>query len=68
LKKELVPIIFSHGLGMCAKMYTHQFHEYASHGYLVIAINHFDHSCTYTIDKNDRHYYFDCTKRREHFD
>ncbi|CDW72852.1 platelet-activating factor acetylhydrolase [Stylonychia lemnae] len=67
LKKELVPIIFSHGLGQCSKFYSLQFQEYASHGFLVIAINHFDNTCTYTIDKIGKHYYFDCSKMREHW-
>ena len=50
--KQLVPLIFSHGLTACAKMHSVMCKEFASYGMLVIALDHLDESCGYTINQN----------------
>lgn len=57
--KEIIPIIFSHGLGSSKDMHSALLRDYASHGYLVFAINHGENSCSYTFDKNGRPFYYD---------
>eukprot|EP00347_Sterkiella_histriomuscorum_P000764 403374591 len=66
--KELVPIVFSHGLSSCSNYHNLMLADYASHGYLVLAINHGDNSCAFTIGKDGKPYYFDCKPKLEHFE
>jgi platelet-activating factor acetylhydrolase len=40
-------VLFSHGLGGCMEMYTQLCHQIASHGYLVVAMEHEDGSGAY---------------------
>ena len=47
-KKLLQPLIFSHGLTTHKMNYSSICREFASHGFLVIALNHNDRSCEYT--------------------
>ena len=50
--KKLVPIIFSHGLAASNKTYTAHCRELAANGFLVIAFNAHDGSCSYTEKKD----------------
>lgn len=47
-ERQLRPVIFSHGLFANNISYTGLQRDLASHGYLVIAINHADGTCIYT--------------------
>ena len=47
-RKAIRPLIFSHGLGASDWIYTQLCKEYASHGYLVLMIQHQDGSCFHT--------------------
>jgi predicted dienelactone hydrolase len=58
-EKELIPIVFSHGLSAHRTTYTALCRDYASHGYIVFALNHGDNSCSFFLDKNGRPYYYD---------
>lgn len=57
--KKLIPIVFSHGLGMTSSFYTALFKDYASYGYIVIALNHQDESCVVTYNSNDKPIFYD---------
>ena len=46
--KQLQPLIFSHGLTSQKMNYSGLCREFASYGFLVIALNHNDRSCEYT--------------------
>ena len=46
--KMLQPLIFSHGLTGHKMNYSGLCREFASYGFLVIALNHNDRSCEYT--------------------
>jgi hypothetical protein len=46
--KMLQPLIFSHGLTSHKMNYSGLCREFASYGFLVIALNHNDRSCEYT--------------------
>lgn len=46
--KMLQPLIFSHGLSSHKMNYSGLCREFASHGFLVIALNHNDRSCEFT--------------------
>ena len=48
---QLVPIIFSHGLGASSSQYFGHLSELASHGYITFAMDHLDGSCLYTERK-----------------
>ena len=53
------PILFSHGLSSAKCFYSGFCHKMAANGYLVIAMNHQDGSCFYTIDKDGKDRYFE---------
>ena len=48
------PLIFSHGLSSNSKGYTGLAKDLASHGYLVIMLNHQDGTCMYTETKEGK--------------
>ena len=48
----MVPVIFSHGLAASNKNYTGHCRELAANGFVVIALNSHDGSCSYT-EKED---------------
>jgi predicted dienelactone hydrolase len=50
-KRRLVPIIVSHGFCSRGMGYSTLCRELASHGMLVIAPDHLDGSCSYTINQ-----------------
>lgn len=50
-KKWLQPLLFSHGLTSHKMNYSGLCREYASYGFLVIALNHNDRSCEFTTGK-----------------
>jgi hypothetical protein len=50
-KNKLIPIVFSHGLTASRSLYTVIGRELASHGYIVIFIDHHDGTCAYTEKK-----------------
>ena len=47
-RKKIRPLIFSHGLSASNWFYTQLCKEYASHGYLVLMLQHQDGSCIFT--------------------
>ena len=47
--KEIQVVIFSHSIGKDRMSYTGILAELASYGFLVIALNHNDQSCTHTV-------------------
>lgn len=47
-KKDLHPLIFSHGIFGDNHSYTGLLKDMASHGYIVFALNHSDGTCIYT--------------------
>ena len=49
--KLLQPLVFSHGLTSHKMNYSGLCREFASYGFLVIALNHNDHSCEFTTGK-----------------
>jgi len=49
-KKQLKPLVFSHGMGGNRMKYSGILREFASHGMLVVAIDHQDGSCDYTTN------------------
>ena len=50
-KEPVRPVIFSHGLASSSRLYTGLARDLASHGFLVISLNHQDGSCIYTETK-----------------
>ena len=44
-KKALRPLVFSHGLSARKEHYQGLYKDWASHGYLVVALDHFDNMC-----------------------
>lgn len=61
-KESLRPIVFNHGLGAHLSFYTTIYYALASHGFLVIALNHQDESCFFTVDKDDKDIAHEITK------
>ena len=57
-KEALRPVIFSHGLSGDKAHYTQIYHAMASHGHLVIAVNHQDESGFHTYDKDGKEILF----------
>mmetsp|Transcript_38066 Transcript_38066/g.49978 ORF Transcript_38066/g.49978 Transcript_38066/m.49978 type:complete len:84 (-) Transcript_38066:843-1094(-) len=51
-KSKLVPVVFSHGESYDRMSYCAILGELASQGFLVIALNHNDGSCMYTMGPN----------------
>ena len=47
--KKLIPIVFSHGVRSNGSVYSMMLKEWASYGYLVLAINHLDDTCLHTV-------------------
>ena len=52
VNKNLIPIIFSHGLTASRGLYTTHCRELASCGYIVFALDHHDGSCHFTLDED----------------
>ena len=50
-KRKLVPMILSHGYMSRGMNYSMHCRELASHGMLVVAPDHLDGSCSYTINQ-----------------
>ena len=48
-RKQLVPLVFSHGESFDRMAYSAILSELASYGFLVIALNHNDGSCMFTV-------------------
>ena len=46
--RKLQPLIFSHGEALDRMMYSGVLREFASHGFIVIALNHNDQTCMHT--------------------
>ena len=47
--QKLQPVLFSHGIATDRMLYSTLLRELASHGFLVVAINHNDRSCMCTL-------------------
>ena len=47
-KGSLRPLVFAHGLCSNKEMYQGLYKDFASHGYMVVAMDHLDGSCIYT--------------------
>lgn len=45
---KLQPVVFSHGIASDRMMHSTLLREMASHGFLVVALNHNDGTCSYT--------------------
>ena len=50
-KKQLQPLVFSHGEALDRMLYSGILRELASYGFLVIALNHNDQTCMLTLGK-----------------
>lgn len=50
--RRMIPIIFCHGLTCSRTSYSGLCRDFASHGYFVISLDHYDGSCYYTRKKN----------------
>ena len=48
-KKKLQLVLWSHGEGADRMIYSGLLRELASYGFLVIALNHNDHTCMHTL-------------------
>lgn len=66
--KKIVPIFFSHGLTATVHVYTRLLRDLAMHGYMVIALNHLDGSCMFTVDSLGREHYHGPRRPSEIFD
>ena len=56
--KVLIPIIFSHGLTCNRTTYSGICRDFASHGYIVFSIDHYDGTAYYSRLLNGRHKYW----------
>jgi len=56
--KELIPFIFCHGLASHSSFHVQTAKDYASHGYLVLALNHRDDTCCFYSDKHGKFSYY----------
>ena len=52
--KKLQPIVFSHGQGSDRMLNASMLREFASYGFFVIALNHNDRSCVYTLGEQEK--------------
>jgi len=50
-KKQLIPVIYSHGQTGTALDNTVMYREMASHGCMVVSFDHLDRSCGYTVNE-----------------
>lgn len=57
-KESIRPMVFSHGLSADKNFYMAIYLAMASHGYMVVAINHQDESCFYTEDAKGNEIWF----------
>ena len=48
-KNKLQPVLWSHAEATDRMIYSGILRELASYGFLVIALNHNDHTCMYTL-------------------
>jgi hypothetical protein len=55
--KDLIPVIFSHGMGSTRTMNSFMLCELASHGCIVFSVDHTDGSCAYYSDSKGDHFY-----------
>ena len=67
-RKNIVPIILSHGLTGSRSVYTTLCAELASFGYMVFAIDHHDGSGSYSEKKDGTPVRFDSKCPRDKFD
>lgn len=51
-RKPLIPMLYSHGLTSCRTFQSGSCKDFASHGYIVFAIDHHDGTCNYSRLKN----------------
>lgn len=51
-KEPIRPVIFSHGWTGASYIYSGLARDLASHGYIVLLLNHLDGTCFYTEDEN----------------
>ena len=59
---QIRPIVFSHGLSGSNRLYVGLARDLASHGYLVIMLNHQDGTCTYTETKEGKGLFYEAQK------
>lgn len=58
-ERPLTPIIYCHGLCSNRTMHSGTARDFASHGYIVFAMDHKDSTSSYVDDKNGTHHYYD---------
>ena len=57
-EQKLRPIIFSHGLAGSKRLYVGLMKDLASHGYLVLAVDHQDGTCSYTSTTSGKELFY----------
>lgn len=60
-RKNLIPVIYSHGLTSCRTFQSGSCRDLASNGYIVFSIDHHDGTCNYSRLKNGDEKYW-CSK------
>jgi len=55
--KQLIPVIFSHGMGSTRTMNSFMLCELASHGSMVFSIDHTDGSCAHFENEDGDFFY-----------
>ncbi|CDW86859.1 platelet-activating factor acetylhydrolase isoform 1 [Stylonychia lemnae] len=66
--KELIPILYSHGLSAHPRYYSQMLNDYASHGFIIFAIAHRDRSCSVTQDKLGNFTYLDGNHQKHEYE
>lgn len=61
--KPLIPIIFSHGLSSNRTLHSGTCKDLASHGYIVLIMDHRDGTSSYYETKDGKGYYYDNSKK-----
>jgi cephalosporin-C deacetylase-like acetyl esterase len=61
IDKTLIPLVFCHGHGANRTLCSQQMKEFASHGYIVFALDYHDGSSSYVEMPDGINMYFDDT-------
>jgi hypothetical protein len=57
-RKQLIPMLYSHGLTSCRTFQSGSCRDFASHGYIVFSIDHHDGTCNYSKLKSGEDKYW----------
>jgi predicted dienelactone hydrolase len=57
-ERKIVPIVFLHGLCGTRTTYSQSCRDFASHGYMVLTLSHFDGTASYSRKKNGEERYW----------